>query len=130
MFKNYLKITLRSLKRHKIFSFINIFGLSVGLACSMLILLFVHNELSYDSFHKNADRIYRLSLFENYAKDNQHFNSITPGVIGPMLKSYYPQIENAVRISLMAGKVTYGSKSFSEQYELVDPDFFERDPVD
>ena len=124
MFRNYLKITLRNLKRHKIFSFINIFGLSIGLACSVLILLFVKNELSYDSFHKNADRIYRLSLFENYAKDNQHFNSITPGVLGPMLKSYYPEIENSVRISLMAGKITYGSKSFSEQYELVDPEFF------
>ena len=124
MFKNYLKITVRNLRRHKIFSFINIFGLSVGLACSVLILLFVHNELSYDTFHKNADRIYRLSLFENYAKDNQHFNSITPGVLGPMLKSYYPEIENSVRISLMAGKITYGSKSFSEQYELVDPEFF------
>ncbi len=125
MFKNYLKITLRNLRRYKIFSFINIFGLSVGLACSVLILLFVHNELSYDSFHKNADRIYRLSLFENYAKDNQHFNSITPGVLGPVLKSYYPEIEKTVRISLMSGKVKYESKTFSENYELVDPDFFE-----
>ncbi len=125
MLKNYLKITLRNLRRHKIFSFINIFGLSIGLTCSVLILLFVNNELSYDSFHKNADRIYRLSLFENYAKDNQHFNSITPGVLGPVLKSYYPEIEKTVRISLMSGKVKYGSKTFPENYELVDPDFFE-----
>lgn len=124
MLKNYLKTTLRNLRRHKTFSFINIFGLSVGLACSILILLFVHNELSYDSFHKNADRIYRLSLFENYAKDNQHFNSITPGVLAPELKSYYPEVEDAARISLMSGKVTYGARSFQEDYDLVDPDFF------
>ena len=124
MLKNYLKITLRNLRRHKIFSFINIFGLSVGLACSVLILLFVKSELSYDSFHKNADRIYRLSLFENYAKDNQHFNSITPGVLGPLLKSYYPEIENTVRITLEQGKVIYGTKTFVENYELVDPAFF------
>jgi putative ABC transport system permease protein len=124
MLKNYLKITLRNLKRHKIFSFINIFGLSVGLAFSILILLFVRNELSYDSFHKYADRIYRISLFENYAKDDQHFNSITPGVLGPLLKSYYPEIENCIRISREQGKVKYGSKTFMEKYSLADPGFF------
>jgi putative ABC transport system permease protein len=124
MLKNYLKITLRNLKRHKIFSFINIFGLSVGLAFSILILLFVRNELSYDSFHKNSDRIYRISLFENYAKDDQHFNSITPGVLGPLLKSYYPEIENCIRISREQGKVKYGSKTFMERYDLADPGFF------
>ena len=124
MLKNYLKITLRNLRRHKVFSFINIFGLSVSLACSVLILLFVKNEFSYDSFHKNADRIYRISLFENYAKDDQHFNSITPSVLGPLLKSYYPEIENSVRISQFSGKVTSGSKTFIEKYELVDPEFF------
>ncbi len=124
MLKNYLKITLRNLRRHKVFSFINIFGLSISLACSVLILLFVRNELSYDSFHKNADRIYRISLFENYAKDDQHFNSITPSVFGPLLKSYYPEIENSVRISQFSGKVTSGSKTFIEKYELVDPESF------
>lgn len=124
MLKNYLKITLRNLKRHKIFSFINIFGLSVGLAFSLLILLFVRNELNYDSFHKNADRIYRISLFENYAKDDQHFNSITPGVLGPLLESYYPEIKNCIRISREQGKVKYGSKTFMEKYNLADPGFF------
>ncbi len=124
MLNNYFKIAVRNLLRNRTYSFINIFGLSIGLACCVLILLFVKSELSYDSFHKNADNIYRISLFENYAKDDQHFNSITPGVLGPLLKSYYPEIENSVRISQMPGKVTIGSETFVEKYKLVDPDIF------
>src|SRR3990170_7013625 len=124
MFSNNFKIAVRNFSRNKIYSFINVFGLSIGLACCILILLFVKNELSYDSFHKNADSIFRISLFENYAKDEQHFNAITPARIGLALKDYYPEIENEVRLSLMPGQVKFGEKSFPEQYELADPDFF------
>ncbi|HKI77109.1 MAG TPA: ABC transporter permease [Ignavibacteriaceae bacterium] len=124
MLKNYFKIAIRNLLRNKVYSFINIFGLSIGIACSILIMLFVKNELSYDSFHKNADNIYRISLFENYAKDEQHFNSITPARIGPALKENFPEVKNAIRYSDMQGQVKYGSKSFPEKYNLADPDFF------
>ena len=58
MLKNYLKIAIRNLFRHKAFSFINIVGLAVGMACTVLILLWVQDELSYDKFFKNADNIY------------------------------------------------------------------------
>lgn len=61
MFKNYLKIAFRNLLRHKIYSLINISGLAIGMACCILILLFVRDELSYDRFHENSDRIYRLT---------------------------------------------------------------------
>ena len=61
MFKNYVKIALRHLKKNKAYSFINIFGLSVGMACCLLIVLFVQDELSYDKFHDNADRIFRIT---------------------------------------------------------------------
>ena len=61
MFKNYFKVSLRSLLRHKFYSFINISGLSLGLAACLLITMYIGHELSYDSFHKDADRIYRMA---------------------------------------------------------------------
>ena len=60
MFKNYVKLAWRNLKKNKVFSFINIFGLSIGLTCCMLISLYVYNELNYDTYHKNGDRLYQL----------------------------------------------------------------------
>jgi putative ABC transport system permease protein len=125
MINSYLKVTIRNLVRNKVYSFINIFGLSIGLACSILIILFVKSELSYDSFHKNADNIFRVSLFENYAKDEQHFNSITPARFGPELKSYYPEVENYVRVSKFPGIVKIDSKTFPEECSLVDNNFFQ-----
>ncbi len=62
MFKNYIKTALRSLVKHKEYSFINIFGLALGMASVILILLFVQEELSYDQFHTNRDNIYRLNI--------------------------------------------------------------------
>lgn len=125
MIYNYIKIAFRNIIRNKVYSFINIFGLSIGLACSILIILFVKNEISYDSFHKNADSIFRLSLFENYSKDDQHFNSITPARFGPELKSYYPEIENYVRVSKFPGIVKFDSKTFAEDCSLADAKFFQ-----
>ncbi|MFT7056645.1 MAG: putative ABC transport system permease protein, partial [Roseivirga sp.] len=61
MFKSYLKIALRSLKKQKVFSLINILGLSVGLSCCMLIGLYISEETSYDKFHANAENIYRFT---------------------------------------------------------------------
>ena len=60
MFKNYMKIALRNLLKFKVYSFINISGLAIGMACCVLILLYVQDELSYDKYHQNADRIYRF----------------------------------------------------------------------
>jgi hypothetical protein len=62
MFSNYIKIAIRNILRHKVYSIINIVGLAVGMASTILILLWVQFELSYDRYHENADRIYRLGL--------------------------------------------------------------------
>ena len=62
MFNNYLKVALRNIKKHKIYSLINISGLSVGLACCILIFFYVDHELSYDSYFEDADRIYRVAM--------------------------------------------------------------------
>ena len=61
MIRNYLKIAWRNIMRHRAYSLINISGLAIGMACSILILLWVQHELSYDRFHKNADELYRIT---------------------------------------------------------------------
>ncbi|KAA5542854.1 ABC transporter permease [Adhaeribacter rhizoryzae] len=99
MFKNYLKIAFRNMLRHKIYSFINLFGLTVGLTCCLLITLYITNELSYDKYHAKADRIYRVT--RNFVNQdgtvNLHLGNIAPP-FGPLLKSYFPDLEEVVRI--------------------------------
>ena len=68
MIKNYFKIAIRNLRRNKVYSFINISGLSIGLACAMLILLYVKDEVSFDRFHSNVNNIYRV-VSDNKDKD-------------------------------------------------------------
>lgn len=97
LFSNYAKIGLRKIKRQKIYSLINIAGLAVGLACCAVIILYVKNELSYDAFHKDADRIFRVAThLINVVGEFR--NSTTPGPLGPELKASYPQVEKAVRV--------------------------------
>ena len=124
MFKNYIKVALRNLFKYKIYSFINIFGLAAGIGCCILMLLFVKNEFSYDSFHRNADNIFRISLFENYAKDQQFFNSVTPAKLGPAVTDAIPEIKNYVRVSVQENTIKGNEKSFSERFHLVDNSFF------
>ena len=90
MFKNYLKIALRNLMRRKFYTFINIVGLAIGLTCTILIALFVQNELSYDKHHKNHKRIYRLESHFNIQEWEDLF-AATALPLGPALKLEYPQ---------------------------------------
>ncbi|UFH54219.1 ABC transporter permease [Spirosoma sp. KNUC1025] len=97
MLTNYLKIAWRTLSKQKGFTFINIFGLAVGLACCMLILLYVLDELSYDRYNEKADRIYRLQSDIKFGGNDMHF-AVSPDPIGPTLKKDYPQVEQFVRL--------------------------------
>jgi putative ABC transport system permease protein len=97
LLSNYFRIGLRKIKRQKIYSLINIAGLAVGLACCAVIILYVTNELSYDSFHKDADRIYRVAVHRINIVGEFRFVA-TPGPLGPELKKSYPQVEQAVRV--------------------------------
>ena len=97
MFKNYLKIAWRNLIKNKLYSIINIAGLSVGVACSMFIFLYVSNELSYDNFHENGDNIYRATR-EGKLGDNEFNFPFTPAPLASVLKEEVPEVEQAVRI--------------------------------
>ncbi len=97
MLRNYLKIAIRNLVKNKVYSFINIGGLAVGIACCLLITLYVVDELSFDRYHQNADRIYRLNLGVKFGGTEQ-LVATTADMLGPTLKKDYPQVENYARV--------------------------------
>ncbi|MFC1492666.1 ABC transporter permease [candidate division KSB1 bacterium] len=122
MFKNYLKVTFRSIKKNKGYSFINISGLAVGMTCFILISLWVNNELSYDNFHENGDRLYRT--ITTWGTGNIAPNSSWR--LGPALKEKYPEVKEFSRVcSWHRSLVKYGSKSImGDKFFLADASFF------
>ncbi|HMB91368.1 MAG TPA: ABC transporter permease [Rhodothermales bacterium] len=96
MLKNYLKIALRHLRRHKGYAFINVAGLAVGMAVCVLIVLFVRDELRYDRFHANADRIFRV-VNERQGEQGTTMRAATPPAMGPTLVREFPEVQQAVR---------------------------------
>ena len=97
MYRNYLKIAWRTLRKQRGLTFINVFGLALGLACCLLIMLYVADELSYDRFHEKADRIYRLNSDIKFGGNDMQM-ALTPDPLGPTLKQDYPQVEQFVRL--------------------------------
>ncbi len=97
MFKNYLKIAFRCIKRRKIYSFINITGLAIGMAAAMLILLWVRDERSYDRFHANDERIFRAAQVFHY--DDYHLETAnTPAILAPTILETCPEVELVTRV--------------------------------
>jgi putative ABC transport system permease protein len=126
MFKNYFKIALRNIVKYKIFSVINITGLAVGIACSILILLWIQNELSYDRFHKNATEIYRVIISP---QDNNTFYIFTPGALAAGLKDEFPEVIESTRLHPLypfdKNPLKHGGKKFYVSGGVVDPSFFD-----
>ncbi|MEO6639437.1 MAG: ABC transporter permease, partial [Ginsengibacter sp.] len=114
MFKNYFKIAWRNLVKNKIFSFINITGLALSLAAFWYIALFIAQEFSFDRYHKNADRIYRLASHGNWEADKFDVTG-TSGLTAKALKDDYPEVEETVRIDPEGGGIiSYDDKRFKE----------------
>ncbi|MDX1627130.1 MAG: ABC transporter permease, partial [Fulvivirga sp.] len=97
MLQNFFKIAFRNLVKSKIYSFINIIGLSVGIASCLVILLHVEDELSYDDFHEKSDRIHKLVL-ERLYPDHVTRYAITPHTFSEVLSSDFPEVEQVVRL--------------------------------
>jgi hypothetical protein len=97
MFKNYLKIALRNIKKQKGFSFITVSGLGVGMACFILIYMYVSHEFSYDKYHDGADRIYRIETRVDFGSQEVSFESASDPLI-PVLREKYPEVASGVRI--------------------------------
>ncbi|HWB24249.1 MAG TPA: ABC transporter permease [Chitinophagaceae bacterium] len=117
MLRNYLTIALRNLRKYRFTSFINIFGLTVGLTCCLLILAYVVNELSYDRFNPEADQIYRVNrVFNNQdGKINLTLSTVAPP-FGPLLQHEFPDIQEYTRLlSNGTTAIKYNEKLFSEK---------------
>jgi len=114
MLKNYIKIAFRNMKRHKGFSFINIFGLAIGLSCSILVFIYVFDELIYDRFHQDADRIYRI-IFNFKSKHVEDRGLLTSYILAKTLRENYPEEFQVTQIKLLGSIVTINSKSFGNE---------------
>ncbi|MBN2246462.1 MAG: ABC transporter permease [Candidatus Aminicenantes bacterium] len=124
MFRNYLLIAVRNIKKHKGFSFINIFGLSVGLAICIIIFLFVRDEWSYDLFHENSNRLYRVIRVDNRDSDQQRI-ALTQAPLASSLKENYPEIEDTATFNFGGGTVRCGDKYFANlRTGFTTPSFF------
>ncbi|RLC49794.1 MAG: cell division protein FtsX [Candidatus Cloacimonadota bacterium] len=98
MFKNYFKIAFRNLIRHKGFSFINIGGLAIGMACCIIILLFIQYELSYENMHPDLDNIYRVLTIDKAMGTNSQRVGITIPALGPSIPDAFPEVKDFLRI--------------------------------
>jgi putative ABC transport system permease protein len=121
MLLNYLKVLLRNLRKHKTYSMINMTGLAAGLACAILVFLWVQHELSYDRFHENAERIGLVLLKPDYA---DWLSNSGPGPLGPALARDYPEIIEATRSFDAPAPLRYGVRTFNGRVRGVDPSFF------
>jgi putative ABC transport system permease protein len=125
MFTNYLKIALRNILKHKSYAFVNIAGLAVGIACCLLILLYVQDELSYDRFHQNAAQIYRATL-----ATSQQRVEVTPSILGPIFQREFPEVAQSARLyettRFGAVVVQHGERIFQEErFMFADSTVFE-----
>jgi putative ABC transport system permease protein len=124
MLKNYFITTLRNLSRNKVFSIINLSGLSVGLACCMLIFLYAKDEVSYDRFHQNKNEIYRITSVAK-APDGNAMKGGTVGMMpGPAFQREIPEIKTFVRLQEDGFTVKRGNEVFQQQAHAVDSNFF------
>jgi putative ABC transport system permease protein len=115
MIKNYFIIAWRNLWKNKVFSVINILGLSIGLACCILMFLFIQHELSYDKFNVHASNIYRITS-ESESTSGKTNLAITPAPWAPLMKKDFPEINNFVRI-LKSEKAVIGKPGQQKFYE-------------
>ncbi len=128
MIKNYLKVSIRNLLKHKGYAFINILGLAVGIAASVLIFLYITNEMSYDKFHEKADRTYRITADWSNKGDSRIHQLGTPFILAQTIREKYPQVEAITQLSGPLGDVIvrYRDNAFKETEAFcAEPSFFD-----
>jgi len=126
MFKNYFKIAVRNLRKHKAYSLINLLGLAVGLAACTLIILYLHDELTFDQFHLRNDQIYRIVETQSSPDLGMRKFGLTAAPVGPALVEEIPEVENAARL-IDFGRMTVqrNETRFYEEFIGVDENLFE-----
>ena len=123
MLKNYLLIAWRNLLAHRLFSAINVLGLAIGLACCILISLFVRHELSYDKHYENADNIVRI--VRHFTTSNLHLSTIA-APFGPLIAEDFPEVEAMTRINTMNLPLSVEDRAFNNlTIGMADPNVFD-----
>lgn len=140
MIKNYIKIAFRNFRKSKLYSFINVMGLALGIACCIVIYIFIQDEFSYDRFHENAENIYRVeevryqklksmiespSFYDTRSPEGMDKSPWLPLPLGPTLKERLPEIREFVRLDRNTIIVRNENKSFEEDILFGDASFFE-----
>src|SRR6185437_15386897 len=125
MLKNYFKTALRNIRKNKLFSFINILGLSLGMATCFIIMLYVHDELSYDKFNKNATDIARV-IFKADINGGKINESVTMPPVAQTMKNDFPEVQDATRLlNYGSSKILYKDKVFkNDRLAFADANFF------
>src|SRR5690348_12192625 len=125
MFRNYILTALRSFRRQRSYSLINLSGLAIGLACSIFIFLWVMDEVTYNGFHKDADRIFQVMENQTYSGGKIFTFAATPGKLSEALKEEIPEIEYSARTSWGDRLLfKYEDKSIYEEGMYADPTLF------
>ncbi len=128
MIRNYLKVAVRNLLKHKGYTFINILGLAVGIAASVLIFIYITHEMSYDKFHENADRTYRITADWSNNGDSRIHQLGTPYILAQTIREKYPQVESITQLSGPVGDLIlrYRDNAFKETDAFcAEPSFFD-----
>jgi len=129
MFRNYLVIALRNIIRHKLYSFINISGLAVGLACAILIILFVRDELSYDKWIPGSDKIYRVETIFHVPGRADIVTAQTTMPLTVAMHDQIPEVRQQTRLLQQGMTMIAGDRQFSEKVGTVDPNFLQVVPL-
>src|ERR1044071_1333235 len=125
MFKNYLKTSFRNLLRHKSYTFINIFGLTVGLVTSIFILLWILDEVSFDRFHANNDRLYKVFINNTFPDGRIETYPATPARLKDVIVQEIPEVEIAAQYSFETELlVKYQTTSYNEAGIYADASLF------
>ena len=125
MTRNNVKIAVRVLKRDRLNTALSLGGLTIGIACFLLMGFFVKQELSYDHFHEKKDRLYRVWVKEDYGSGKVFFNSITPYPFEAFLEDNFPEVETSVQIAQASYLVGTGQDRTNESVSTVSPEFFQ-----
>lgn len=140
MLKNYLKIAFRNIRKQKLYALINILGLTLGITCCIIIYLFIQDEYSFDTFHENAQNLYRVEeasysvpkseieptpFYDTRSPEGVRKSPWLPLPLGPALRERLPEIEHFVRIDNHSLLVRRGNQSFEQDVQFVEPDFLE-----
>ncbi|MFI5153997.1 MAG: ABC transporter permease [Chitinophagales bacterium] len=126
MLKNYLLLAVKNFRKQKLFSLINLLGLTVGITCCLMIFIFILNEYSYDRFHKNANNIYRIMRVGNFDGVRRNVAWVSPPYSTALLNDYPDAVQKVIRVQPDNDLITYKNASFNEKnIYLADSNFFD-----